>query len=130
MDKVLWRRFWLLLVLSILLIWLPGRSLAGEPWDGTDKALGAAALTLWAVDFGQTRYIAKNPDRFYENNPLLGKHPSVSRVNNYFVGVGIAGYLFANYLSSDNRKMFLATFSVVELGVTRHNRYVGIKVDF
>jgi hypothetical protein len=51
-------------------------------------------------------------------------------VNNYFIGVGIAGYLFADYLSRDNRKMFLATFSVVELGVTRHNRYVGIKVDF
>jgi hypothetical protein len=117
-------------VILLILIAFAPLSNAGEPWDGTDKALGAAALTLWAVDFGQTRYIANNPDRFYENNPLLGKHPSVSRVNNYFIGVGIAGYLLADHLSSANRKMFLATFAVIELGVTRHNRYVGIKIDF
>ena len=102
----------------------------GEAWDTTDKALGAAALTLWAVDWGQTRYIAKNPDRFYEYNQLLGEHPSVARVNNYFIGVGIAGYLLADYLSSDNRKLFLGTFAVIELGVTSHNRYLGIKVAF
>jgi hypothetical protein len=102
----------------------------GEAWDTTDKALGAAALTLWVVDFGQTRYIAKNPYRYYEYNPLLGKHPSVSRVNKVFIAGGIAGYLFADYLSSDNRKGFLATFAVIELAVTRHNRYVGIKLEF
>lgn len=37
-----------------------------------------------SIDWLQTRVIAANPLRFYELNPILGRHPSLRRVNIYF----------------------------------------------
>jgi hypothetical protein len=32
---------------------------------------------------------ARNPDQYFEYNPLLGEHPSEGRVNVYFIGWAI-----------------------------------------
>ena len=103
---------------------------AGDPWDTTDKVLGAAALTTWIIDWGQTRDIAKRPNEFRELNVFLGEHPSVSKVDNYFVAVGIGGYLFANWLSSENRKTFLSVFTTIELINVGRNHGLGINIAF
>jgi len=99
-------------------------------WDGADFALGASALTLLAVDWGQTRHIAKNPDRFYEKNGLLGRHPSVDRVDAYFVGSMITTVLVADLLVGPWRKAFLAGIIVMEYDVVTRNRAIGIRVGF
>jgi hypothetical protein len=46
-------------------------------------------MLLLIIDFRQTTKIAKNPDRWGEMNPILGKHPSVKKVLIYFIIVMI-----------------------------------------
>lgn len=46
--------------------------------------LWALAVAATIADWLQTLTIAKHPDLFTEFNPILGKHPSVARVNIYF----------------------------------------------
>jgi hypothetical protein len=101
-----------------------------EPWDTTDKVLGITSTTLLIVDWGQTRYIAKHPELYQENNVILGKHPSVGRVNAYFGTVIVGNLLLADWLSTRNRKLWLGTVTAVELVVTAHNRNIGIKLSF
>jgi hypothetical protein len=101
-----------------------------EPWDTTDKLLGIAAVTALIVDWGQTRYIAKHPEQFSESNILLGKHPSIGKVNTYFTGAIIGTLVAGNYLSSRNRKILFGTITAVEVIVTSHNRNIGVKISF
>lgn len=45
-----------------------------------------ALLALLVLDWRQTLAIARNPAKWYERNPGLGKHPSVGRTNTWFLG--------------------------------------------
>jgi hypothetical protein len=116
-----------------------------EVWDTTDKVLAAASVTLIALDWGQTRWATKNPcantpsgtgcdDPYRENGPIakrvIGEHPSVGKVNAYFVTYIASTLLIADWLSPPNRKMFLGTITAIEIAFTAHNRSVGVKVDF
>lgn len=53
-------------------------------WTSDNTLLAGLDLSLTALDWSQTRYIAAHPDEFYEKNKILGKHPSDGRVNSYF----------------------------------------------
>src|SRR3990167_6853664 len=99
--------------LILILCFLPLSAQAD--WDRVDKLLGATAVASLVVDWGQTRYIAKHPENYEERNLILGKHPSVGRVNVYFTGAILGTLLFANWLKPVNRKMFLGTLTAVEL---------------
>ena len=46
--------------------------------------------SLHAIDMAQTIRIAKNPDKFQELNPLLGKHPSTSEVVAFAVATSVS----------------------------------------
>ena len=117
-------------ILAALLLFCATPALADKPWDSVDKSLGAAVLVLHVADWAQTRYIAENPDRFYETNPLLGKHPSKAQVDRFFVLTGVAGYFLADWLEGDGRKFFLGGVAMAKLGVVIHNDSIGIKMEF
>lgn len=106
------------------------RPALAQDWDKTDLTLGAVALTATVIDWGQTRYIAKHPQLFHEKNPILGLHPSVGRVNTYFTGAIVGGAVVAHLLPGQYRKWFLGGVAVLEIGVTAHNRHIGIGVSF
>jgi hypothetical protein len=42
-------------------------------------------IALLVVDWLQSRFIAENPERFSETNPILGEHPSPDAVDVYFI---------------------------------------------
>ena len=63
-----------------------------DAWNTTDKTLLVAVEASYYLDFRQTREIALNPLRYYETNQLLGRHPSIGRVNNYFLATAIGTY--------------------------------------
>jgi hypothetical protein len=117
-----------LLILALVL--LPSPCQAGDPWETTEYALAGAAVAALAVDWGQTRHIAKNPNRFNEKNPMLGTTPSVGKVDAYFVGAMVGTVALAHVLPSDWRQLFLAGVLVVELNVAQQNRSLGIKMAF
>lgn len=71
--------------LILILCFIPAVATAADPWTKQDVALEATYILLHALDWGQTRQIARAPDRYYEAlNPLLGRHPSQGRVDAYF----------------------------------------------
>ena len=117
-------------LLVLLLVLFPSLCQAREPWEFTDYALTGAALATLAVDWGQTRNIAKNPSRFDEKNRILGTTPSVGRVDAYFVGAMLGTVAVAHLLPQDMRRLFLAGTLSMELSVIDQNRSIGIKVDF
>ena len=99
-------------------------------WEQTDTVLLATALTASALDWAQTRYIARHPDRFHEINPILGRHPSVGRVDAYFALCGLAAVGLTAVLSKTHRRWFLAGVTVVETAFVLHNDGIGIKARF
>jgi hypothetical protein len=92
----------------------------------------AFAVGSLVVDWLQTLCIAREPDRFYEVNVLLGKHPSAARVSWYFgacvllllVGA-MSAYWYGAYRIGAVVCVLIAVF---ECGVTLHNRRVGVRI--
>jgi hypothetical protein len=58
-------------------------------WTKAEIAKEAAWEALHLIDYRQTVQTARNPDQYFEYNPLLGEHPSEGRVNVYFIGWAI-----------------------------------------
>src|SRR5262249_25262017 len=117
-----------LLILALVLF--PSLCRAADAWETTDYYLAGAALAALAVDWGQTRHIAKNPQRFTETNPILGSSPSVGKVDTYFVGAMVGTLALAHVLPGDFRQLFLGGVLTLELGVVQQNRSLGIKMAF
>lgn len=117
-----WRRVCAVLAMGLCAGWSGAR--ADEP------GVLAAAVTLHVLDWGQTRWIAKNPDRAWETNVLLGRHPSVGRVNNYFLATGVS-LVAAHYLLPPEYAKWgtLVWFAVGGVSVAR-NAALGIHLDF
>lgn len=98
-------------------------------WSTLDKSLLLGATTFHLVDWGQTRTIAYNPNRWTENNPFLGKHPSVGEVNNYFLSrlilVPLAAHLLPEY-----RTIILSIWFGAGVGFSAHNHSIGIRMTW
>ena len=62
-----------------------------DEWTTNDTYREITYQGLAAIDWLQTRNIAKNPN-YYEQNPILGEYPSVGKVNAYFAITGIVHY--------------------------------------
>lgn len=116
-------------LLAVLLLLFPCAVRAGD-WELIDRQLAATALVATTMDWAQTRTIAKNPQQFYEMNPLLGRHPSMGDVNRHFVGAIAIGTVVAFSLPKTERRWFLGGAAALEIGVVAHNLSVGIRMDF
>lgn len=99
-------------------------------WDTTDKVLAVSAMTVTTLDWMQSRYIAKNPTLYQENNTLLGEHPSVGRVNTYFMGSILAGTAAAYVVPSEYRKYLLGGIMLMEVDAVTRNKRIGIRLAF
>ena len=130
---------------ALLCMQLLPQARAAESWDTTDKVLGTTAVALTIADWAQTRYMAKNPcanagggtdctDPYYENGPIakrfIGEHPSVGKVDRYFVASVATTLLVADWLSPPLRKAYLGFISVVQFGYVAHNYRVDVKMAF
>ena len=98
-------------------------------WSTLDKTLLVTSTAANIVDWGQTRSIAYNPHRWSERNPLLGDHPSVGEVNNYFIARLILVPLIAHYLP-EYRTAILSLWLAVGLGYSAHNHSIGIRMTW
>lgn len=85
---------------------------------------------LTIADWSQTRYIALHPVQYYEINPLIGKHPSVDKVDRHFV----ASLLVKNgvfFILPEKYRFYWAGANIaVSTGLVIHNNSIGIKFDF
>lgn len=99
-------------------------------WTQEDTKYQTAFIMTALVDWGQTLYIARNPDEYEENNRILGSHPSRDKVNMYFpIAIGLHTAV-AVALPKDYRRVWQLIWIGIETGMIVHNASIGIKVDF
>lgn len=103
---------------------------AGDAWSEDQLRMGAALAAVTVVDWAQTRYIADNPDRFHETNPIMGRHPSIGRVDRYFATSILVGAVVLDALPSAYRDYALKAGLVLEVLVVSNNARIGVGVKF
>lgn len=101
-------------------------------WSKNDTILEAMSLALIAVDWGQTRNIAKNPQRWREswNSTILGQHPSLGTVNLNCAVILVAHPIIARILPKKPRRIFQFITIGVEAGAVSNNFEHGINPTF
>ena len=118
------------LLLLMVIVLLPNNSFAFDSWSTRDYTLQATWTVLHIVDWGQTLDIAKNPDRFHEVNPILGKHPSVNKVNMFMALGTVINPLIVHVVPSKWRPYFQGLSIGVKTGCVVNNYYAGMHVNF
>ena len=113
-------------IVGALFVWDTARA---DSWDATEKTLAGAALIGTAIDWRQTQIIAATPG-CWEKNPLIGAHPSMKRVNLYFIGAIGVNYLVADALPSGWRKAWLGSVTALEIVMVGNNKRMGIGFKF
>jgi len=99
--------------------------------NADDLLAGEAAYwTLHIMDWGQTLEIARHPEKYYELNPILGRHPGVGKVNTYFLITGIGHTLISAALPKKYRRIWQWFTIGIESSVVLHNFRIGLKVRF
>ena len=115
--------------LTILLTLLASVAVA-EPMSRTDNAWEIAYQAMQVIDWSQTRTIAQHPDRFLEYNPLIGRHPSIGRVDTWMATGMVSHYVVSRSLNRRWRRTFQIYTTVAEIAVVGNNRRVGIWLSF
>lgn len=119
------------MLLLLLLIPYHSHSEDFALWTQEQKNWYIASNVMLALDWRTTRDMSKRWNEGYrEFNPFLGKTPSTSRVNNYFLGYFLANYVIASSLSGKNRTLYLKGITTLELMAVGNNLALGLRVRF
>ncbi len=119
-----------LFIISLFVFFVPASASAADKWTTQNIIMEGTYHIIRAVDWSQTRYIANNPKRFHEMNPVIGRNPSISRVNQYFLITAFLHLAISHYLPENYRIAWQGATIFVSAGLVRHNYSVGIKLDF
>ena len=122
------KNIFVVILVTILFFALPSR--ASDLWSDADVKREAVYLAVDTVDWLQTRNIARDPNKWYETNSVLGEHPSVGKVNMYFATMMLVHIGIVDALPSEYRPVFQYTTIMVELNYVAHNYSLGISMKF
>jgi len=125
MKKQLLKNSFLLFSVFIL-----SASCGGREWTKTDTALEAVWQVGHVADWMQTRQVAKHPAQWEELNPILGKHPSVGKVDTYMLGAALAHYGISYALPKEYRGIWQYISITVKYGVVGYNSAIGVSVKW
>lgn len=95
-----------------------------------DEGLYTALAIATTVDFAQTQQLAHHPERWKENNPLLGPHPSPVRARNAMLAEIALGALVLHFAPEPWRHRTLIAFTALELGCVGRNFSIGLTGKF
>lgn len=95
-------------------------------WTTGEKAGFGFMLGVKSLDWRQTIKITESDD-YYELNPILGKYPSRSAVNNYFLATTVASYIVADQVGGRWRPTVIAVMTVISAAFVSHNIQMGIR---
>lgn len=126
----------------ILLLLATSVAHAGDDWTREDTHRQAALTALFVVDWAQTRWSIKHneefpceknaqPCGFYkEQNPFLGEHPNIGKVNN-LIGASIIGHAAIAYMLPRGwREGWQYVWIGIEINAVYYNHSAGIKLKF
>ena len=121
----------------IFALLLLSTSAVADDWRPADTYRETAFQVLNVIDWGQTRYIARHPDQFYEKNlanggsaEFIGVHPTTGRVDVYMAQSAVLHFAVAYLLPHDWRDAFQYITIAGKLNATVNNASIGIKVGF
>ena len=122
------------------------RSKKRNDWNNIDIALDSAFLVLLLGDWMQTRTLARNgwviktgpcdpnqPEkgenhvRYEEQNMILGRRPSLLRLDTYILLVGVAHTIIAHQLPEAWRRRFLLGSVALEVYAVNNNFQLGVR---
>lgn len=118
-----------LLFLAAVIITLP-LDAAATNWTHRDTGRQVLMTGLILVDWMQTQEIVKDPGNHREMNPILGGHPSMSRVNILIGGAIVASYVVARLLPARWRPWFQWAIIGIEAAAVVNNHRRGISISF
>lgn len=99
-------------------------------WTSADTKRQAIFTGVLALDWAQTRHIARNPDEFREINTVIGDHPTPGRVDGYFASSALV-HFGISYLIPDRYRRVWQNVSIgFEAGVVARNVNLGIGFSF
>ena len=101
-----------------------------DPWTKDQILLQGVSTTLNIIDWGQTLDIADNHDKYYEINPIIGKHPSRGRVNTYFTLATLIKIGITHILPSKWRKWWLGANIMISGYLVNHNYQIGLRMGW
>lgn len=81
------------------------------------------------LDWAQTRRIARNPDKYYEKNLVLGEHPDQKSVDAYMPIAGALQYAGYKSLPDKLKLPYALITSLAEANVVRQNNNRGLGVN-
>ena len=119
-----------LLAVALFMICIPVNSFAADKWTTQNIIMEGTYHILRTIDWGQTRYIANHPKRFHEMNPIIGRHPAVSRVDQYFFITAFLHLAISHYLPENYRTAWQGATIFLSGTLVGHNYSVGIKLNF
>ena len=99
-------------------------------WSKSDTYRECIFITLNILDWGTTRDIAKHPESYVENNPIIKGNPSLRKVDNYFLATIVLHPIISYYLPKKQRKTFQYISILIAGTATTHNLNIGLKVNF
>ena len=99
-------------------------------WTKEDTLRQLTYTTLHVLDWGTTLDIAEKPDRYHENNPILGKHPSRGDVNAYMATTLILNWAVAYAMPHPYREMWQYAGIAVEAYCVGNNFHIGLRLAF
>ena len=111
---------------------LMGQSVQAQPsvdWSASDQALLVVGSVLHVMDWGQTRYIVKNSDRYRELNPILGEYPTMGEVNAYMLATAVLIPVLAHYLP-EYRSIILGLWVATQATVVGRNYSLGVRISW
>lgn len=98
-------------------------------WSKENSTLQKTVVFFILMDWLQTRYISKNPDRYEEANPILGPNPSLEEVDRYFAVCLLGNTLIAYLLPQKLRIKWQVISLRMQLETVNHNYNMGIKLS-
>ncbi len=119
----------LLSILIIIFFLSVAPAYCGDEWTTEDTAYQSAFLAITAIDWLQTKEIARDPAH-KESNPILGSNPGQNEIDMYFAGCAIAHTAIAYYLPRKYRRIWQYVWIGVEAGYVGYNYNAGIRINF
>lgn len=117
-------------IVMLLLVLFASPVAAFDEWSKREIGMQVIASLLIITDWGQTRTIAKNPDRWYEKNPILGRHPSVAEVDRYFIACLIGNVMITHILPEKWRETWLGITIGCQAYCVGNNFSLGVTISF
>jgi hypothetical protein len=119
-----------LLCIILFILIFSTQSSAFDEWTTKDTKLQVTFAFLHIMDWGQTRHIARNPGRYFEKNWILGEHPSVSDVDEYFISALVVHTTISYMLPKRYRGYWQVFWIGAEYNTIKRNYSMGIKIKF